>query len=106
MAGNALQVEVAAGLAERQVVVPLMLPAGATVRDALAEADLPSRLPGLEIDPGRVGIFSRPCRLDHLLSDGDRVEVYRPLKADPREVRRQLAELERAARNDRSSKKR
>ena len=95
MARKALQVEVAAGLPERQLVIALTLPEGATVADALAAAALPSRLPDLELDLERIGIFGRVCRADRLLVDGDRVEVYRPLKADPKEVRRQLAELER-----------
>lgn len=93
-----LQVEVAAALPERQLVLCLKLPAGATVQDALEAADLRRHLPELPVEPDRVGIFGRLCRTDRLLKDGDRVEVYRPLTADPKEVRRQLAELERAGR--------
>lgn len=88
-----VEVEVAAGFANRQVLVPLLLPLGSTVADALAAADLGRRLPGLDVDEERVGIFGRRCRPDQVLASGDRVEVYRPLKADPKEVRRQLAAL-------------
>ncbi|TVS10285.1 MAG: RnfH family protein [Wenzhouxiangella sp.] len=94
---KALQVEVAAGLPDRQLVIPLILPSGATVQDALAAANLPGRMPGLEINPACIGVFGRLSALDRPLADGDRVEVYRPLKADPKEVRRQLAELERSS---------
>ncbi|MFW5816462.1 MAG: RnfH family protein [Wenzhouxiangella sp.] len=94
-----LQVEVAAALPERQVLVPLTLAEGMTVQDAIDAAELASRLPGFEYDKARVGVFGRLCRPDRALADGDRVELYRPLKADPKEVRRQLAELERGGKN-------
>lgn len=90
---DAIEVEVAAGFVDRQVLVPLTLPVGSTVAEAIAAAELPRRLPDLEIAEDRVGIFGRRCQLDQVLAPGDRVEVYRPLKADPKEVRRQLAEL-------------
>lgn len=95
MAADWLRVEVAAGLPDRQYLVALQLPVGSTVQDALEAADLPRALPGLTVESGRIGVFGRPCGLDQVLKDGDRVEIYRPLKADPKEVRRQLAELER-----------
>lgn len=90
-----VRVEVAAGFAGQQVLVPLALVEGSTVEQAIAAAGLDVRLPELTVDPGRVGIFGTRVPPDRVLADGDRVEVYRPLKADPREVRRQLAELER-----------
>lgn len=93
-----LQVEVVAALPERQLVLNLELPPGATLREAIAAAHLERHLPELEIDLERVGVFGRLCDPDRILKDGDRVEIYRPLKADPKEVRRQLAELERAGR--------
>lgn len=98
MADALLQVEVAAGLPERQVVLALQLPAGSTVKDALAAADMARHLPELDTNSSRVGIFGRLCSLDHPLKEGDRIELYRPLKADPKEVRRQLAALERSGR--------
>jgi putative ubiquitin-RnfH superfamily antitoxin RatB of RatAB toxin-antitoxin module len=96
MAAELLRVEVAAGLPDRQCLVELQLPVGSTVQDALEAADLPRLLPGLTVETGRIGVFGRLCAPDRILKDGDRVEIYRPLKADPKEVRRQLAELERS----------
>lgn len=90
-----VRVEVAAGTAEHQVVVPLTLPAGSTVDQAIDAAGLDVRVPDVVVDRERVGIFGNRVAPNRVLSDGDRVEIYRPLKADPREVRRQLAELER-----------
>lgn len=60
----------------------LDLPAGATVRDALAAS-------GLEAHA--FGVFGKRVELDHRLKDGDRVEIYRPLAMDPKEARRQRA---------------
>jgi len=93
-----IQVEVVAGTAERQTLVPLRLMAGASVADAIRAADLPHRLPGLAFAVDSAGIFGKRCQSDRLLSDGDRVEVYQPLKADPKVVRRELAEVERSRR--------
>lgn len=95
MVAERINVEVAAALPERQVVVPLTVPAGTTLAEAVSRADLPARLPGLEVDQSRLGIFGKKHRPDTVLQDGDRAEVYRPLTADPKEVRRQLAELAR-----------
>jgi putative ubiquitin-RnfH superfamily antitoxin RatB of RatAB toxin-antitoxin module len=64
----------------------LELPAGATLRDALASC-------GFEVDPGTqaFGVFGKRVGLDHPLADGDRVEIYRPLAVDPKEARRRRA---------------
>jgi len=90
-----IQVEVVAGNAEAQALVPLSLLAGATAADAVRAAGLAERLPGLAFDEEAVGIFGKRCKPDRILSDGDRVEVYQPLKADPKVVRREMAEIER-----------
>ncbi|MFU8833324.1 MAG: RnfH family protein, partial [Wenzhouxiangella sp.] len=92
---ESLHIEVAAGLPDRQVVIDLEVPAGTTAISAVRQAELPCRLPGVEVDENLIGIFGKRCSPEQVLSDGDRVEVYRPLKADPKQVRRQLAELER-----------
>lgn len=75
----------------------LKLPSGSTVRDALAAADLPTRRAELT-DAIDVGIWSRRCSLDQPLTDGDRVEIYRPLTIDPKEGRRMRADLRRKRR--------
>jgi len=66
--------------------VTVELPAGATLRDALAAS-------GFELDPGKqaCGIFGKRAPLDQPLADGDRVEIYRPLEVDPKEARRRRA---------------
>ena len=91
-----ITVEVAAALPDRQVVIPLVVDEGCSVWEAIEKSEISARLSDLVIDRKRIGIFGRLCKPDRKLRDGDRVEIYRPLTADPKEVRRQLAELERA----------
>lgn len=88
-----IRVELAVALPESQELSDLDLPAGATIADAIQAADVARRFPQLEIDHRRLGVFGRRRPPDHVLADGDRVEIYRPLTADPKEVRRQLARL-------------
>jgi hypothetical protein len=71
--------------------VNLRLPAGATVGEAIRRSGLLARFPEIDLGRDRVGIYSRWVGLDTVLREGDRVEVYRPLAADPKEVRRRRA---------------
>lgn len=88
---EAIRVEVAYVEPGRQFLQSLRLVAGATVADAVAASELRLRFPALDLEQGRFGIFSRPATPATRLQDGDRVEVYRPLIANPKEVRRQRA---------------
>lgn len=71
--------------------VALELPAGATVVDAIERSWIRQRRPGIEIREDRLGVFARKVAFDMPLRDGDRVEIYRPLKVDPKEARRRRA---------------
>jgi putative ubiquitin-RnfH superfamily antitoxin RatB of RatAB toxin-antitoxin module len=87
-----IRVEVVYALPERQWVISLELPAGATVSQALAAAAIENLLPPEAQRPrAGVGIWGRAVPLDRSLRDGDRVEVYRALRADPKTMRRQRA---------------
>ena len=79
-----IHVEVVYARRDGSDVVAVQLPAGATVRDALAAAGFATR-------HRDVGIYGKRVRLDAALADGDRVEIYRPLLLDPKERRRQRA---------------
>jgi putative ubiquitin-RnfH superfamily antitoxin RatB of RatAB toxin-antitoxin module len=68
--------------------VPVVLAAGATVLDALNASRMRERHPEIDIARMAVGIWGRLCALDAVLRDGGRVEVYRPLRLDPKEARR------------------
>ena len=85
-----ITVEVAYAEPERQWLLRLQLPADATVVAALSE--FRARLPGLALPPEpKVGIFGQPVPLSRRLAAGDRVEIYRPLREDPRATRRRVA---------------
>jgi hypothetical protein len=84
-----IRVEVVYALPRRYDAVTVELPDGATVAQALAASGVAERHPG--IDLSRVGVFGRSVSPDTTLSDGDRVEVYRPLALDPKEARRRRA---------------
>ena len=84
-------VEVAYATPEKQAIVRVDVPAGCTVGEAIARSNIRSQFPEMEIDPAAVGIFSRKVSMSQVLREGDRVEIYRPLLADPRETRRKRA---------------
>ena len=88
-----VHVEVAYALADKQRIVALELPAGATVRDAVLKSGLDSQFPELDLARADVGIFGKVVSKPEAqaLNDGERVEIYRPLIADPKEVRKQRA---------------
>jgi uncharacterized protein len=85
------EVEVAWAEAERQWVVPIRLPAGSTVADALAAVAATPPFDRLELDTLPVGIYGERVARDRVLQPFDRVELYRPLQMAPREARRRRA---------------
>jgi len=88
---DSIQVQVVYALPDRQAVVDLSLPAGATVSEAIERSELLRRFPDIDLSRQRIGIFSRLVSADTELKDGDRVEIYRVLTRDPKEARRELA---------------
>ncbi|HET7563123.1 MAG TPA: RnfH family protein [Rhodanobacteraceae bacterium] len=69
----------------------LELHAGATVAEAIARSGIREQRRDVDIDAGRLGIFARKATFETVLHDGDRVEIYRALKIDPKEARRNRA---------------
>ena len=88
---ESITVEVVYALPERQKLVSVAVPPGTTAREALKLSGLGDVFGGLDIDSCPVGVFGREVEPGHVLREGDRVEVYRPLLSDPREQRRTLA---------------
>lgn len=84
-----LHVTVAVALPAHQEVIALELPDGSRVADALEAAGIARRFP--ELAGARVGIWAKPCDRETKLRDGDRIELYRPLAADPKAMRRARA---------------
>ena len=87
-----IAVEVAYALPERQLIIPLQVEKGTTVEQTILQSGILGKFSGVELTPAtKVGIFSKLTRMDTVLRDGDRVEIYRPLIADPKEVRKRRA---------------
>jgi len=91
--GEFINVEVSYALPDRQELVKLRISAGATVRDAIEASGIPAKYPEIALEGrNKVGVFAKLTRLDTALRDRDRVEIYRPLIADPKAVRKKRAE--------------
>ncbi|MEO4046185.1 RnfH family protein [Pseudomonas sp. CAU 1711] len=86
-------VEVVYALADKQKLLRLSVPEGTTVREAALRSGLDAHFPGLDLAAAPLGIFGKavPRPEERVLEDGERVEIYRPLIADPKEVRKQRA---------------
>ena len=92
MAGNDLiTVEVVYALPDSQTRVELKVAAGTTVRQAVEQSGIPLLYPEIDIVNGKVGIFGKLVHPDVPLREKDRVEIYRPLIADPKDARRRRA---------------
>ena len=91
MADN-IQVEVAYALPAKQVVLSLTVSPGTTAEEAIRRSGILEKYPDIDMAKSKVGIFSKLIKLDTVLREKDRVEIYRPLIADPKAVRRQRAE--------------
>lgn len=85
-------VEVAYALPEKQYLQRVTLEEGATIEQAIVASGLLTLRTDIDLTRNKVGIFSRPAKLQDSVQDGDRVEIYRPLTADPKALRRMRAE--------------
>ncbi len=94
MSASEIVVDVVYALPRRQVMRKVALPEGSTLADAIRASGLAEEFP--EIGSARAGVYGKPAAVDAILRDGDRVEIYRPLQADPKEIRRTLAAKKRA----------
>ncbi len=84
-------IEVAYATPEKQIILNCEVDSGTAVRDVVRNSGITEHFP--EIDPDRcdLGVFGKAVAEDYAPSDGDRIEIYRPLIADPKEIRRQRA---------------
>ena len=85
-------VEVVYALRERQALLTARVAPGATVEQAIRASGVLEAFPEIDLAKNKVGIFSKLVKLDEPVREKDRVEIYRPLIADPKEVRRKRAE--------------
>jgi len=90
---ESIRVEVVYALPQRQEIVPVILAEGATARQAVEASGLLKKYPEIELDGrNKLGIFAKLTKADTVLRDRDRVEIYRPLIADPKAVRKKRAD--------------
>lgn len=93
-----IRIEVAYALPHKQYLISEEVPEGSTIAEALAHSRIHHLVDNLVIKDGQVGIFSKVAKMTHVLQEGERIEIYRPLINDPKETRRRKAES--AAKSD------
>ena len=86
-----IMVEVAYALPEEQVIISIKVPTIFNVQQAIEKSGIQKKIPSIDLSKNKVGIFGKKTTLDHTLNDRDRIEIYRPLILDPKEMRRKRA---------------
>lgn len=86
-----IKVEVAYALPEKQAIIEVEVAAGTTALEAAQQSGITERFAGIDLDNAKLGIFGKVVSPGQVLAAGDRVEIYRPLLADPKEVRKERA---------------
>ena len=86
-----INIEVVYALPQQQMLRQLSVPAGTTAEQAVALSKIGEGFPEIDLTHNKLGIFGKLVKPETILRDRDRVEIYRPLIADPQEVRRQRA---------------
>lgn len=87
-----IHVEVVYALANVQRVLKLAVVADTSIQEIIEQSGILTIYPEIDLAKNKVGIYSRNVKLDATAREGDRIEIYRPLVADPREIRRKRAE--------------
>jgi uncharacterized protein len=85
-------IEVAYALPHKQLIIPISMPPEANAEAAIRASDILNKFPEIDLNVNQIGIFGKLSKLDAPLRNLDRIEIYRPLIADPKEVRKQRAE--------------
>lgn len=88
---ESINIEVIYAMPDRQEVANLALPEGSTAGQAIEASGLLAKYPEIDLGKNKIGIYAKLAKPDTALRDRDRVEIYRPLIADPKEVRKQRA---------------
>ena len=91
MMSDEILVEVAYSLSEKQVIISIKVPTKFNVKQAIEKSGIQKKFPSIDLSKNKVGIFGKKTKLDHPLNDRDRIEFYRPLILDPKEMRRKRA---------------
>lgn len=86
-----IRVEVAYARPDEQVIIPVEVAAGATLEQVILQSRIQERFPDIDLNTAKVGVFGKLGKLSAAVRAGDRVEIYRPLLADPKVVRKKRA---------------
>ncbi|HBC58049.1 MAG TPA: RnfH family protein [Gammaproteobacteria bacterium] len=86
-----IEVEVAYARADKQLIIKTFATSDDNLRDVVVRSGITSEFPEIDLDNMQLGIFGKVAKLTEKLHPGDRIEIYRPLLADPKEVRRRRA---------------
>lgn len=92
MASNHITIQISYALPKQQWVQTLHLETGSTVADVLAQCKIWEPFTQLDFAQHKIGIFGKVVELTRIVQEGDRVEIYRPLTCDPKEIRRRRAQ--------------
>lgn len=92
MTEEKIKIEVVYALPAEQFLLKLDVPKGTTIAEAIRLSGIQDKYPEVDLEKGKFGIFGKLSKTDTVLREKDRVEIYRPLIADPKEVRRKRAE--------------
>ena len=91
MMPDEILVEIAYALPEEQVIISIKVPTIFNVQQAIEKSGIQKKFPSIDLSKNKVGIFGKKTTLDQTLNDRDRIEIYRPLILDPKEMRRKRA---------------
>ena len=83
-----IMIEVAYALPKKQIIIPVLVPKGVSVKEAIELSGVLAKFEDIDLSTSQVGIFGKVTTLDKTLRNHDRIEIYRPLVADPKEIRR------------------
>lgn len=86
-----IRVEIAYARPDEQAIIPIEVPEGTTLEQAIFQSRIQERFPEIQLQTAKVGVFGKLSKLSAVARPGDRVEIYRPLLADPKEVRKRRA---------------
>ncbi len=92
MPHNNITIEVAYALPQQQLIIPVQVSPETTAEQAIQASGILAKFPEIDLNQNQIGIFGKLTKLDATLRNLDRIEIYRPLIADPKEVRKQRAE--------------
>ncbi|AEW77734.1 RnfH family protein [Aggregatibacter actinomycetemcomitans] len=89
---NKINIQIAYAFPDHHYLKSFSVGEGTMVQTAILQSGILQQFTDIDLRENKIGIFSRPVKLTDQLKDGDRIEIYRPLLADPKEIRRKRAE--------------